>query len=139
MKYISTHPNEFISYWKQLIINACKQFSQLNWSSFPLCMLLFVRNLSKLTIHIIDCLLVLVIQINKEIFCLSILEDRGLTGFYYLPLATDYGHPMKAQIKDIWKIGPMWQTKYASAIPKNLGLGLNFRPCCEGYFLSGRP
>ena len=22
---------------------------------------------------------------------------------------------------------------------KNLGLGLNFRPCREGYFLSGRP
>ena len=22
----------------------------------------------------------------------------------------------------------MWQTKYASAVPKNLGLGLNFRP-----------
>ena len=37
------------------------------------------------------------------------------------------------------KIGPMWQTKYASAELKNLGLGLNFRPCSEGYFLSGRP
>ena len=33
----------------------------------------------------------------------------------------------------------MWQTKYAAAIPKNLGLGLNFWPCSEGYFLSGRP
>ena len=33
----------------------------------------------------------------------------------------------------------MWQTKYASAVPKNLGLRLNFRPCSEGYFLSGRP
>ena len=33
----------------------------------------------------------------------------------------------------------MWQTKYASAVPKNLGLGLNFRPCSEGYFLSGCP
>ena len=33
----------------------------------------------------------------------------------------------------------MWQTKYASAVPKNLGLGLNFRPCSEGNFLSGRP
>ena len=31
----------------------------------------------------------------------------------------------------------MWQTKYAAAIPKNLGLGLNFWPCSEGYFLSG--
>ena len=33
----------------------------------------------------------------------------------------------------------MWQTKYASAVQKNLGLGLNFRPCREGYFFSGRP
>ena len=33
----------------------------------------------------------------------------------------------------------MWQTKYAAAIPKNLGFGLNFRPCSEGYFLSVCP
>ena len=34
----------------------------------------------------------------------------------------------------------MWETKYASAIPKNLGLGVDFRPySSEGYFLSGRP
>jgi len=26
-----------------------------------------------------------------------------------------------------------------AAIPKNLGVGVNFRPCSEGYFLSGRP
>ena len=32
----------------------------------------------------------------------------------------------------------MWQTKYALAVPKNLGVGMNFRPCSEGYFLSGR-
>ena len=32
---------------------------------------------------------------------------------------------MKALIRDIRKIGPMWQTKYGSAVPKNLGLGLN--------------
>ena len=30
-------------------------------------------------------------------------------------------------------------TKYASAIPKNLGMGLNFQPGSEGYFLSRRP
>ena len=24
----------------------------------------------------------------------------------------------------------MWQTKYASAVPKNLGLGFDFRLCC---------
>ena len=29
--------------------------------------------------------------------------------------------------------------KYALAVPKNLGLGLSFGPCSEGYFLSGRP
>ena len=33
----------------------------------------------------------------------------------------------------------MWQTKYVSAVPKNLGFGLNFRPCSEDFFLSGRP
>ena len=27
----------------------------------------------------------------------------------------------------------------ASAIPKNLGLGFDFRPCSEGDFLNGRP
>ena len=32
----------------------------------------------------------------------------------------------------------MWQTKYALAAPKNLGVGVNFWPCSEGYFLSGR-
>ena len=32
----------------------------------------------------------------------------------------------------------MWQTKYASAVPKSLGVGLNFWPCSEGYFLPGR-
>ena len=34
--------------------------------------------------------------------------------------------------------GPMWQTKYVSAVPMNLGLGLDFRPCSEGDFLTGR-
>ena len=29
--------------------------------------------------------------------------------------------------------------KYALAVPKNLGLGLNFRLCSEGYFFSGHP
>ena len=40
--------------------------------------------------------------------------------------ATDYGHPMKAYIKEIWKFGPMWQTKYALAVLKNLGVGVDF-------------
>ena len=51
---------------------------------------------------------------------------------------TDYGYPMKAKIKDIWKIGPMWQTKYALAVPKNLGLGFDFWPWSEGNFLNER-
>ena len=41
--------------------------------------------------------------------------------------------------KEIWKFGPMWQTKYASAVPKNLGVGVDFRPCSAGDFLTGRP
>ena len=32
----------------------------------------------------------------------------------------------------------MWQTKYASAVPKDLGLGFDFRPYSEGDFLTGR-
>ena len=32
----------------------------------------------------------------------------------------------------------MWQTKYASAVPKNLGVGVDFRPCSEGDFFTGR-
>ena len=32
----------------------------------------------------------------------------------------------------------MWQTKYAFAVPENLGLGVDFRPCSEGDFLTGR-
>ena len=31
----------------------------------------------------------------------------------------------------------MWQTKYALTIPKNLGVGVSFRPFNEGYFHSG--
>ena len=29
--------------------------------------------------------------------------------------------------------------KYALAVPKNLGVGVDFRPCSEGDFLTGRP
>ena len=32
----------------------------------------------------------------------------------------------------------MWQTKYASAVPKNLGVGVDFRLFSKGDFLSGR-
>ena len=31
------------------------------------------------------------------------------------------------------------QTKYASAVPKNLGVEVNFQPRSEGYFLSVGP
>ena len=30
----------------------------------------------------------------------------------------------------------MWQTKYASAVTKNLGVGVDFRLCSEGDFLT---
>jgi len=36
--------------------------------------------------------------------------------FFLIVGNTDYGHPMKAEIKDIRKIGLMWQTKYAPAV-----------------------
>ena len=32
----------------------------------------------------------------------------------------------------------MWQTNYASTVPKNLGVEGNFRLCSEGDFLTGR-
>ena len=32
----------------------------------------------------------------------------------------------------------MWLTKYASTVPKNLGVGVNFRQCSEDYFPSVR-
>ena len=31
------------------------------------------------------------------------------------------------------------RANYALAVPKNFGVGVNFRPCNEGYFLSWRP
>jgi hypothetical protein len=37
------------------------------------------------------------------------------------------------------KNGWIWPTKYASAVPKNLGLGFNFLPCSEDYILFGHP
>ena len=46
-------------------------------------------------------------------------------------------HTKQIRRQCIWTIGSMWQTKYASSITENLGVGLNFRPCSEGYFLSG--
>jgi hypothetical protein len=33
----------------------------------------------------------------------------------------------------------MSQTKYALAVSKNLGVGVNFWPCSEDYLLSERP
>ena len=57
----------------------------------------------------------------------------------WMSAATDYGHPMKAQIKEIWNFGPMWQTKYASAVPINLGLGFDFRPGSEDDFFTVCP
>ena len=36
--------------------------------------------------------------------------------------------------KEIWKFGRMWQTKYASALPKNLEVGVDFRLCSDADF-----
>ena len=36
-------------------------------------------------------------------------------------------------------INQRYLKNWALAVPKNLGVGVNFRPCSEGYFLSGRP
>ena len=33
----------------------------------------------------------------------------------------------------------MWQTKYALTVPKNLGVGVDFRLCSEDNFLTGCP
>ena len=52
---------------------------------------------------------------------------------------TDYRHPIMARIKEIRKSGPMWQTKYVLAVPKNLGVGVGFGQCSEDNFLTGRP
>ena len=37
------------------------------------------------------------------------------------------------------KFGSMWQKKYASAVPKNLGSVFDFWLCSEDDFLTGRP
>ena len=37
------------------------------------------------------------------------------------------------------KFGLMWQTKYALVVPKNLGVGVDFRLFSEGDFLSEHP
>ena len=54
-----------------------------------------------------------------------------------------YIHGLRTPSEGIYqrnlKIWADMADKYALAVPKNLGLGLNFRPCSEGYFLSGRP
>ena len=55
-------------------------------------------------------------------FCLPIPflhVSRIISTSFAIVRTTDYGHPMKVWIKDIWKIGPMWQTKYATGVPKN--------------------
>ena len=44
-----------------------------------------------------------------------------------------------ASFKEIWNFGLMWQTKYASVVPKNLVVGVDFWLCSEGNFLTGRP
>ena len=38
--------------------------------------------------------------------------------------------------KKIWKFEPIWQPKYASVVFKNLGVGVDFRPCSAVKALS---
>ena len=73
---------------------------------------------------------------NRKVRYTFILTPDELYQFAVIPSHTDYGHPMKVQIKEIWNCGPMWQTKYASAVPKNSGLGFDFQPCSEGNFFT---
>ena len=70
---------------------------------------------------------------------LSNLRFTCWRGTLFMEDPTDYGHPMKGKIKETLKFGPMWETKYAATIPNNLGVGVNFRPCSEGYFALWRP
>ena len=42
-------------------------------------------------------------------------------------------------IIEILKFGPVWQTKYALAVPKNLGVEVGFGPYGEEDFLTGCP
>ena len=113
-------------------VNKCSESSNQEWGKFSY--LKKEKNVNWLHLSLVirtRCLLISCLP------CLLLQWKRNKSKS--VSYTTDYGHPMKAEIKDIWIIGPMWQTKYAAAIPKNLGLGLNFRPCSEGYFLSGRP
>ena len=36
--------------------------------------------------------------------------------------------------RNLSKLGRMWQTKYASAVLKKFGVGVDFLPCSEGDF-----
>ena len=42
---------------------------------------------------------------------MKIVEGMGTVWNPSMKQSTDYGHSMKAQIKNIRKIGPMWQTR----------------------------
>ena len=42
--------------------------------------------------------------------------------------------PIEGINKRNLKLGPTWQTKYASDVSKNFGVGVDFRPNSEGMF-----
>ena len=71
---------------------------------------------------------------SRTIVCI----DIRLWLYDLLSKSTDYEHQIKARIKEIWNFGPMRQTKYALAVPKNLGLGFDFWLYSEVDFLTGR-
>ena len=54
-------------------------------------------------------------------------------------MCINYGHQMKAWIKEIRMFGVNLANKYSSTITKNLGLGYNSRLCSAGPFLIMHP
>ena len=84
--------------------------------------------------------------LKKWILCWESVEKGFLKGekfkrkkkYIFCMWVWDCARLRTPNIKDNWKIGLMWQTKYASTVQKNLGVRKNFQQCSEGYLLSGR-
>ena len=64
--------------------------------------------------------------------------ERGLNKLQY-PYGIEHGlrTPNEGINQRNMEIWAMWHTKYTSAVPKNLGVGVDFRPCSESDFLTG--
>ena len=55
-----------------------------------------------------------------------------------MPMSTDYRHPEGINQRNL-KLWAEMADKICFDRPKNLGLGLDFRPCSEGDFPTGCP